>query len=95
MKQNKFQRGFSSLFIILVVVIVGLAAIAAFAIFNSGKLGQPVTQTPAAVRDEQVKSLQTLSGSDEVVDIDKDLSSTNVDVLDTGLDQVNNDLNSL
>lgn len=95
MKQNKFQRGFSPLFIILVVVIVGLAAIAVFAIFNAGKLGQPVTQTPAAAGDEQVKSLRTLSGSDEVVDIDKDVSSTNVDALDTGLDQVNNDLNSL
>ncbi len=95
MKQNKLRQGFSGLIIILVIAIIALAAIVAFSLFHSGKLtGQP-TMHVTQPQDQQVKNLQSLSRSDSVSDIDKDVNSTDVGSLDAGLDQVNNDINSL
>ena len=93
MKPIKFKKGFLALLIILAVAILGLAAAVAFSL---GKFRQqPLVQTPAVVQDKQVESLETLSGSDKVEDIDKEVNSTDIDSLDAGLDQVNSDLNSL
>jgi len=45
--------------------------------------------------DKQVQDLQKLDNSDEVFSIESDLNNTNLNNLDQGLDQVNQDSNSL
>ena len=87
------RSGFSTLLIIVFVAIVGVMAVLAFSFLDVSKKTE-VTTGPAEM-DQQIKQLQTLSTSDEVPDIEKDLSSTNIDSLDSDLTDVDKDLGNL
>ena len=87
----KIYKGFLTLWLILLVIALGVAALIAFGILDVGKFkkntsfsGKPATQ----VEDQQVENLQKQSSSDEVVDIEKDLNTTNLNSLDQELPDV-------
>ena len=78
---------------VLVVAVVVFALVYAFYNFNFGK--KEATGEPTVVRDEQVQKLETLSDSDEIGVIEADIQGTNLDNLDEGLNQVDQDLSGL
>ena len=83
------NKGFMGALIIIAVAVVGLAALVAFGILDVGKLKK--TSTPATtseVPDMQINQLNTLSTSDNVADIQKDLDSTNFASVDQEMPQV-------
>src|SRR3989344_3269648 len=59
------KKGFSSLFIIIIVVILVLGFVAAYAVSNL-KYGPGENPSPQVYEDRQVRALQFLSDSDEV-----------------------------
>ncbi len=74
---------------LLVVVVAALAIIVLLMmgildIANLRRFGEP---TPAVPADQQIRDLQVLNDSDEVVGIEADLNATNLDSLDQELDQ--------
>jgi len=90
-----FRKGFLTLWLILVMAIVAVIAIVVFGVLDLGKLKESLPgYSPApVVQDSQVKSLQKLSSSDEIVDVEKDLNDTNLNNLDQELPQVDQALN--
>lgn len=90
--QSKSGVVFLWLTIVAAVVIVLFAFV--FGILDFSKIpGKLVNRTAPA--DQQNQDLNSLSNSDEVDNIDKDLSNTNLSNLDEGLDQVGQDSGSL
>lgn len=84
-----FRRGFLTLWLILLVIAIGVAALIAFGILDVGKIKKSIPgQSPTMVEDQQVQDLQNQSTSDEVSDIEKDLNTTNLDTLDQELPDV-------
>lgn len=80
------SRGFSPIWLVLVVAIIGVVAVIFLRLSNVGKVGQ--TKIPTAqIEDQQIRDLQNLRPSDEVEAIEFDLSSTNVESLDQGLSE--------
>jgi len=69
------RRGFLVLWLILLVVVVGVAALAP-------------GESTAIVKDQQLENLQKVSTSDEVVDIEMDLDNTDLNNLDQELSEV-------
>lgn len=88
------KRGFSTLFlvIILAVVILGFIGIFAISKMNYSINKQPDTQQVEV--DDQVKTLQSLSNSDEIGSIEQDINATNFDNLDDGINEVDRELSA-
>ena len=78
---------------VLIAAIVVFALVFAFFNFNLGEK-EPASES-SVVRDEQVQKLETLSDSDEIGVIEADIQGTNLDNLDEGLNQVDQDLSGL
>ena len=78
---------------VLIAAIVVFALVFAFFNFNLGEKAQ--TGESSVVKDEQVQKLETLSDSDEIGVIEADIQGTNLDNLDEGLNQVDQDLSRL
>ena len=98
--QNKifnFRKGFLTLWLILAMATVAVIAIIAFGVLDLGKLKQslPGYSPVPVIKDSQVESLQKLSSSDEIVDVEKDLNDTNLNNLDEELPQVDQALKEL
>lgn len=92
--QSKVLKGFSTLWIIVAVAIVGTAAVLAFGVLDVAKIKKPdVGRLPET--DQQLQQLSTFSTSDEVVDIEKDLNATDLDAIDNELSEVDRDLGDL
>jgi len=86
----KIYNGFLTLWIVLLVIVIGVAALFAFGIFDMGrfKKGPSTSQTPQTVEDQQTQNLEKLSSLDQIVDIQKDLDTTDIDNLDLELPDV-------
>ncbi len=94
--QFTVRMGFSTLWIIVAVAIVGVVAVLAFGVLDFYKIKKPdVGQKTQVEEDQQVQDLNTLSTSDEVDVIEKDLDLTNLDALDAEIGDVEKDLMSL
>lgn len=87
-------RGFSTLLIIIVVAVMGIAAVLAFGVFDAGKLKRTV-QEPSVGQDQQLKELETVSTSDEVPDIERDINETNLETIDVELSEIEKEANGL
>ena len=95
-KKFEIRSGFSTLLIIAAVAVVGVAAVLAFGVLDLVKIKKPELPQKTLVEvDEQVKDLNILSISDELPDIEKDLSATNLEDLDNEIDQVEKDLDEI
>lgn len=77
------------------MAVVAVIAIVAFGVLDLGKLKEnlPGYSPSPVIKDSQVESLQKLSSSDEIVDVEKDLNDTNLNNLDQELPQVDQALN--
>lgn len=86
------KRGFSTLFLViaLAVVILGFVGILAISKMKYSPNQQPDVQQVEV--DDQVKTLQSLSNSDEIGAIEQDINATNLDNLDEGINQVDREL---
>lgn len=95
MKQTK--GGFTALLIILVVAVIGLGALLAFGVFDVSDIKNipGYQQRKITGVDQQVRDLNKLSSSDEVSAIEGDLNSTNLDDLDSEMDEVDRDLKDI
>ena len=78
---------------VLIAAVVIFALIFAFYNFNLGK--KETTGESTVVKDEQIRSLETLSDSDEIGVIEADINSTNLENLDQEINQVDQNLPSL
>ena len=68
------------------------------AIFAASNMKYGVNPQPGAKQvevDEQVRALNEQSSSDEVGDIEKDITETNVYIIDYDLGEINSDIGSL
>ena len=84
-----FRRGSLTLWLILLVIAVGVAALAVFGVLDLSKIKESIPgQSNQIIEDQQVQSLQSQGTSDEVVDIEQDLNSTDLDCLDQELSEV-------
>lgn len=81
------NKGFSPMWLVLIVAVVGFLAILAYGFLNLANIGPQIPQEVPTAEDSQVKELGTLSGSDEINVIESELNSTNVDSLDVGLNE--------
>lgn len=91
--KNIRGRGFSSLWIIIIVALIGLAAVVAFGVLDVAKIKKPSIQTSDV--DQKVQELNTLSTSDEIDAIEKDINSTDLDNLDEGIGDVDRALDEI
>src|SRR3989338_678158 len=83
------RRGFLVLWLILLVVVVGVAALVAVGILDLGRIKNSAPgESTAIVKDQQLENLQKVSTSDEVVDIEMDLDNTDLNNLDQELSEV-------
>lgn len=80
------RRGFSTLWIIVVVAVIGVIALLAM-----NKMGK-MPPVPSTTFDRQIQELQKLSNSDEIGDIQKDLDATTLEGLDQELGEVDQSL---
>ena len=83
--------------VLLIAVLIAAVVVFAliFAFYNFGLGTKQETGEPSVVKDEQVQKLETLSDSDEIGVIEADIQGTNLDNLDEGLNQVDQDLSGL
>ncbi len=82
------SKGFSPMWLVLIVAVVGFLVILAYGFANLVKIGGPqIPQEVPTVEDSQVTELETLSDSDEVNVIESELGSTNIEALDQGLNE--------
>lgn len=92
------KNGFSSLFVILVVILMAVAI--GLVLWQTLGLSSIKTSIPfpggksPTIVDNQVKQLNTLSGTDEIADVEKDLNETTLDQIDEELSQVDESLSS-
>ena len=89
-KNFKLKGGFSTIFILIIIVVAALGILAVAVAKNSFR--QAPAAPPVAAVDEQVKKLQTQSSSDEVGAFEKDTNDTYLDNLVQGADQIEKDL---
>ncbi|MBI2454326.1 MAG: hypothetical protein HYV54_02010 [Parcubacteria group bacterium] len=61
---------------------------------NGGETTQAPVNTEDAEADEYTASLENITGSDEVSDIEKDLQETNIDDLDKEVSDVEAEINA-
>jgi len=94
-QKSNIQSGFSSLFVVIVVVVVILGIVALFAVSKIKYDVNPQPEMQQVEVDEQVKTLQSLSNSDEIEAIDQDINATDLDSIDQDLGEVNSDIESL
>ena len=82
--------------LLIVVLVVAVLVVAFIFVFKFSDLGtkQEVGESNV-VGDEQVRKLETLSDSDEIGAIERDILGTNLDNLDQELNQVDQELPSL
>lgn len=93
MKQiSRLETGFSTILIILLVAAIGIFAVVAFGVLDVAKFKKPDALQKVQVEDQQLKELNTLSTSDELPDIESDLTGTNFEEIDNEMDQVEKDL---
>lgn len=85
------KKGFSTLLIILGAAVVFIAAVLAFGVMS----GKKETEKPKVAEDKQVEALKTLSTSDEVPDIEKDLNDTDLETLDVELLEIEKEVSGL
>lgn len=90
---SQVSKGFSTLWILIAVAVVGVVAIIAFGILDVAKLKKPAQYV--LPEDKQVQQLQTLGQSDEISVIEQDIDNTNLDNLDAEMGEVEQDLQSL
>lgn len=83
------KRGFSTLWIIVAVAVIGVIALVAI-----NKMGK-IPPAPSTTFDRQIQELQKLSNSDEIGDIEKDLDATTLEGLDLELGEVDQSLKGL
>ena len=83
------KRGFSTLWIIVAVAVIGLIALLAI-----NKMGK-IPPVPSTTFDRQIQNLQKLSNSDEIGDIQKDIDATALEDLDLELLEVDQSLKDL
>ena len=97
----KINRG-NATFIVIIIALLVLGLVAVFAVTQFG-IGQSLFTNkdtnqsvgPVASSDKQLDTLNSLSTSDEVGDIEKDLNATDLENVDSDLNNANADLNSL
>ncbi len=80
--------------VVVVLVIVYMWGISA----EKAKAPSDIQNTtlPALPEDlSRTEQIETVSTSDEIVDIEKDINSTNIDDIDAELDQVESDLSNI
>ena len=88
------KEGLTSLVAFLVIASVGFILV--LAIIKFGKLNEADTLPTEAVEyDRKIDNLKTLSTSDAPSDIQKDLDDTDLESLDTELDQVSKESKDL
>ena len=92
--QSTVRKGFSTVFVIALVAVIGVVAVLAFGVFDVSKI-KKTGEMPEQQVDQQIKDLDNLSPSDELPDIEKDLNATNLEEVDSELDQIDKDLGSL
>ena len=98
MQSNKFQtlKGFAIVWIVISMVLVSVLLMFASGVIDIDKIKKPAEHIVSTVeKDEQVRALNEQSSSDEIEAIEKDINTTNFNDLDQGIDQVDQDLNSL
>jgi len=96
--QNKMangKKGFSMMFMVIIAAVVILGLLAIFAASNMKYGVNPQPGAKQVEVDEQVRALNEQSSSDEVGDIEKDITETNVDIIDYDLGEINSDIGSL
>lgn len=80
-KSLKFQRGFSLLFLVAIVAVIGGIVLLFMSISGVNRSGEiPKGEN---TQDQQVADLEKLSSSDEISDIEGDLNSTSLDNLNS------------
>ena len=90
---SNLKTGFSAVFVMILVVIAILGFVAILAIRNIGYKGSQNQQSQQQVEgDAQVRTLESLSNSDEVGAIEQDINSTNLDNLDEGIGEIDKEL---
>lgn len=92
-KQLTTKQGFSTLLIIVAVAIIGAMAVLAFGVLDVWQIKK--AQVPSAKIsdvDQVIKDLDNLSSSDELPDIERDLTATDLENLDSEMDQIEKDL---
>jgi hypothetical protein len=87
------KNGFGTVLILVLVGIVGIAAVVAFGIFDLGKLKKANESIP--VQDPVVEELKVLGTSDEVDDIERYLNQTNLDKIDSEMSEVEKSVEGL
>ena len=75
------KRGFAPIVILLFVAVVGVIALVWFSQSKTNTAEQ-LTQQVSTTTDEVLDSLQIIGVSDEVSDIEEDLSNTDLENLD-------------
>ena len=97
----KINRGNATVIVIIIALLVlGLVAVFAVTQFGIGQglfTNKDANQSvgPVAPSDAQIDALNSQSTSDEVGNIEKDLNGTDLENVDSDLNEVNADLNSL
>jgi len=90
---SNLKTGFSAVFVMILVVIAILGFVVILGVRNIGYKGSQNQQSQQQVEgDAQVRTLESLSNSDEVGAIEQDINSTNLDNLDEGIGEIDKEL---
>ena len=86
------KSGFSSIIIIVVVLFLLVIGVYFAANRGFGRQNSGIDTTGKSQDDKIIQDLSTQSDSDEVGSIERDLNSTNLEVVDSGVDQADKEL---
>jgi len=95
---NKKRGNITLNIAIIVIIVVSLIIVVAITFFGGTNIfnKNPLDSVGSGVpKDSQVEQLQSQNDSDEILDIENDLNNTNLEEIDSGMDQVSEDLNTL
>lgn len=81
--------------LLLILAAVAVVFIIIFFIYDEGFKAVVTRSKPAMAGDPQVQTLRNQSKSDDVGSIDRDLNNTNLDNIDQGTNQINQNLTTL
>ena len=91
----KVLKGFSIILILIIVAVLGFAALVVFGPQRIGNFSIPDYGISEPTADSQIKKLNNLSGSDEISAIEKDVDKTFLENLDQGLERLDGDIEQL
>lgn len=89
-----FKHGFSTVILIVVMAIIGVIAIYLFGV-KSNNFNKGPAYIQEKEQDQQVMDLEQISNSDEIEDVESELTYTNFENLDEGMNEVDQELADL